>query len=136
MIEETTVRGAADPALSFTHRGTRFTATPLPARESLALGRLAADLQKLGDRMDTAAVEERSAILDAVASTFPACCRPTRLWDRLVWRGRNPFADATEYEIGWLLGFFLGTRSIVRIRPGPAASALLETARARVEARP
>lgn len=105
-------------------RGQTYLVPPVPFVFGVRLVGLQERVRRLQDQPDTPAVlEELRAILEEAVELFPSLVRP-RGWRRLIWRiAPNPFRGASEFEIGELMGFFLGCRTRSRVRhPSPTTA--------------
>ena len=98
-------------------RGRTYLVPPVPFVFGVALVGLQERVRRLQGLPEGADyLRELQAILDEAVETFPALVRPVG-WRRLFWRFTpNPFRHASEFEIGELLGFFLGCRMRSRVR--------------------
>lgn len=108
--------------------GRTYLVPPVPFVFGVRLVELQERVRGLQGRPETPeTMAELRAILDEAVALYPRLVRPRGLLRRLAWRlAPNPFRGASEYEVGELLGFFLGCRMRSRVRHPPP-----ETLRAR-----
>lgn len=107
--------------LAFVFRGVAYEIVPVSFEDGIRLCEVRAQLVAAEDE-DTltpeVARDARNA-LRVVASLATKYLRPLRWHRRLLWAlrlRRNPYRRATEREVGQLLGFFLGCRTMSRAR--------------------
>ena len=96
-----------------------FHVPPVSYPAGLRLQELHLKLKKIGEgNEDADTLRELLAVLEEAAAIMWGMCEPVAWVDRLFWRWlSNPFVDATQQELGELLGFFFAcrTRSTVRL---------------------
>lgn len=128
-----------DAPLRFDYRGVPFVAQPTSHRDGVWLVSWQSRLADVAAREKAAAADvtgdvgltpeqragvdgrlaEMATLYAEAAERFGRMARPARWLDRLRCRKRNPFADATEGEISYLVGFFWTCRTIARVRRAP-----------------
>ena len=98
-------------------RGHTYLVPPVPFVFGVRLVGLQERVRRLQERPDSPeALGELRAILEDAVEIFPRLARPTG-WRRLFRRVLpNPFRQASEFEIGELIGFFSGCRMRSRVR--------------------
>jgi hypothetical protein len=110
--------------LAFAFRGVAYELRPVSFEDGLRLAEVRAALDAAADdnRLTPEVAREASRGLRYVVSLAPKYLRPLRWMRRLFWAlrlRRNPYRGATAREVGELLGFFLGCRTMSRARfPG------------------
>lgn len=107
--------------LAFAYRGVAYEILPVSFDDGVRLceARAALDVAEDDDLLTPEAAREARRALHFVASLSTRYLRPVRWWRRLLWAlrlRRNPYRRATETEVGQLLGFFLGCRTMSRAR--------------------
>ena len=105
-------------------RGRTYLVPPVPFVFGVRLVGLQDRVRRLQNQPDSPEMlAELQAILEEAVGMYPSLVRP-KGWRRLFWRVvPNPFRGASEFEIGELLGFFLGCRMRSRVRhPAPATA--------------
>jgi len=103
--------------------GRMYELTPVSFEDGMRLSDVRATIEELEDAEPTR--ENARRYLDAcrlVVRLAPRYMLPRGRLRRALWRlrlRRNPFRQASEREVGELLGFFLGCRMMSRVRhPG------------------
>lgn len=105
---------ALDQTSVVRYRGRGYRVPPVPYDQGLQLQRLHLELLALtkDEAPETAEqLEQVLVILQDLLPLFKQLCRPTALFERLTWRWRRPFDDASQSELGELLGFFSACRT-------------------------
>ncbi len=105
-------------------RGRTYLVPPVPFVFGVALVGLQERVRRLQDQPDsTEMLAELERIMHEAVALFPALVRPAG-WRRLVWRLLpNPFRNASEFEVGELIGFFSGCRMRSGVRhPSPTTA--------------
>ena len=107
--------------LAFAYRGVAYEVLPVSFADGIRLSEARAALEAAEDedRLTPEVARDAGRALAFVASLAPRYLRPLRWWRRLLWAARvrvNPYRRATETEVGQLLGFFLGCRTMSRAR--------------------
>lgn len=73
-------------------------------------------------------LKEMEILMNRMFRFFKSLCSPMSWWETITWRFRDPFQDATQQELGEMLGFFFECRtksSIRYIEQQPTAMKLL-----------
>lgn len=104
-------------------RGRTYLVPPVPFVFGVRLVGLQERVRKLQDQPESEeALDELRSILHEAVALFPSLVRPTG-WRRLFGRVLpNPFRNASEFEIGELMGFFSGCRMRSSVRHPSAAT--------------
>lgn len=107
--------------VAFAYRDVAYEVLPVSFDDGLRLceARAALDAAADDDRLTPEVARDARQSLRFVASLATRYLRPVRWWRRLLWAlrlRRNPYRRATEAEVGQLLGFFLGCRTMSRAR--------------------
>lgn len=94
---------------AFVWDGLTYRVPKVAYRDGLALARLARRLEAL-EKVEDADTEEVAAVYEEAIALFGRIVQHTG-WRRLAARWlRNPFVDATEQDVGYLLAFFSACR--------------------------
>lgn len=107
--------------MAFVFRGVAYELLPISFEDGIRVAEARAALLAAEDeeRLTPEVARDANRALKLVARLAPKYLRPLRLWRRLLWAlriRRNPYRDATEVEVGQLMGFFLGSRTMCRVR--------------------
>lgn len=107
--------------VAFAFRGVAYELLPVSFDDGLRLveARAAIDVASHDDRLTPEVARDARRALRFVVTLAPRYIRPIRWYRRLAWAlrlRRNPYRRATEAEVGQLLGFFLGARTMSRAR--------------------
>lgn len=100
------------------YNGRLYAVPPVPFAAGLELQGLVVELNALQSEDWTEGVAVRlMEFCQSATRLFRRLVRPVGWYQRLVWRARrNPFRDASEGEIGQLLGFFFSCRTTSTVR--------------------
>lgn len=107
--------------MAFVFRGVAYELLPVSFEDGIRLSEVRATLEAAEDdeRLTPEVARDARASLRFVASLATRYLRPLRWHRRLLWAlrlRRNPYRGATEVEVGQLLGFFSGCRTMSRAR--------------------
>ena len=123
-----TLRLAFAESAPIQYRGRYYDVAPVSFEDGLRLVEARAAVLALEEAVGPTA-ESSAAYLSSmrlIVNVAPRYLVPVARVRRLFWRlriRRNPFRNATDSEVGQLLGFFLTSRTMSRVRlPAPAAS--------------
>lgn len=104
----------------------QFVVPPVSYRDGVALDALQIRLARLGDTPhdDLARLREVEEALEEAVGLFRRLVRPASWLGRACWwLIPNPFADATEGEIGHLFAYFTACRMRSGVRPADSTPA-------------
>lgn len=107
--------------LAFAFRGVAYELLPVSFEDGVRLteARAAIDAAADDDRLTPEVARDARLALRFVANLATRYLRPLRWHRRILWwlrLRRNPYRSATETEVGQLLGFFSGCRTMSRAR--------------------
>jgi hypothetical protein len=110
--------------LCIEYRGRPYELLPVEFADGVLLAECRAAVEEIEDeaKLSPELVRDYLVALRKVVALAPKYLRPAAGVGRLLWRlriRRNPYRNATEAEVGQLLGFFLGCRMRSSVRyPG------------------
>lgn len=107
--------------LAFAYRGVAYELLPVSFEDGVRLNeaRAAIAVASDDDRLTPEVARDARRALRLVATLALRYIQPLSPVRRLFWKlrlRRNPYRRATEQEVGQLLGFFLGCRTMSRAR--------------------
>lgn len=107
--------------MAFVFRGVAYELLPISFEDGIRVSEARAALMEAEDedRLTPEVARDARRALKLVANLAPKYLRPLRWPRRLLWAlglKRNPYRRATEVEVGQLMGFFLGSRTMCRVR--------------------
>lgn len=116
-------------AVWFAFRGRLWEVLPVHFDDGVRLTsvRHAVEAMRNENTLTAEKVRDYHAALRSVVALAPKYLKPAGLGRRLAWHLRlrkNPYRDATEAEVGWLLGCLLAARGLSRIGPAPNPRAI------------
>lgn len=102
----------------FEFNGKHYRVDKVDWKDGLELQKLMLQLQAIqnseSENLEKSSVEDLKKLEDVavrLTQLFKKLCRPVGLIRRIFWRWSNPFIDATQQELGELMGFFFACRT-------------------------
>ncbi len=93
------------------YEGRRYRVPPVPYRAGIILQKRYMELQEIIGGAETEdSLRKLLTLCEQLLPLFKTLCVPVSTWERLTWRWRDPFANASQQDLGRLLGFFCACR--------------------------